>query len=63
MIEALAIGVGLLLVACVYCVRIGYHAIRALCAALERDRRVEYRHPVDGVPVRREPQWLRRARA
>ena len=63
MIAALAIGVGLLLIASAYCVRIGCRAIVQLCADLERDRRVEYRHPVDGVPARQEPQWLRRGRA
>ena len=63
MIAALAIGVGLLLLACVYCVGLGCRAIYQLCSDLERDRTVEYRHPVAGVPVRQEPPWLRRARA
>lgn len=63
MIAALVIGVLLLLIASAYCVGIGCRAIAQLCAELERDRQVDYHHPVAGVPVRREPQWLRRARA
>lgn len=70
MIAALAIGVGLLLVACVYCVGIGCRAVGQLCADLERDRQVEYRYPVPptghrspSTAHRNCPAWLRRARA
>lgn len=61
MIEALAIGVVLLLAASVYFVRLGCCAIVALCADLERDRQVEYQHPVASVPARKCPEWIRRS--
>lgn len=59
MITALAIAAVLLLAACGYCVRIGCRALMALCVQLERDRQVEYQHPVVAVPARPAPQWLR----
>ena len=70
MIAALAIAVGLMVLACVYCVGLGCRAIVQLCAELERDRQVEYRYPVPSTAHRSPatahrhcPAWLRRARA
>lgn len=60
---ALAIAVGLLLCACVYYVRMGCRAIGELCAELERDRQVEYSHPVPAVPRRSAPGWIQRLRS
>lgn len=63
MITLLYLGLTLALCAVVHLVRMGARAIVELCAALERDRRVEYSHPVPSVPARQCPPWLRRAGA
>jgi len=56
---ALCIAVGLILLACLFVVSIGCHAILTLCGQLERDRRNEYR--IAPSLSRPEPQWMKGA--
>lgn len=55
---AIAIAVAMLFAGCLCAIRAAVLAIRDLCASLERDRRVEYRHPVLATPARPAPRWL-----
>lgn len=56
---ALAVAVGLILLACLFVVSIGCRSILTLCGQLDRDRRNEYRI----IPrlSRPEPKWIGRA--
>ncbi len=57
---ALAVAVGLILIACVVAVSIGCRAIWTLCGQLERDRRNEYR--IDQKASRTCPRWIANGR-
>lgn len=56
---ALAVGAGLILVACLVLVDVGCRAIVDLCGALERDRRNEY-HITPRIS-RPAPHWMKGA--
>lgn len=56
----ISVGIGLSLFALVVLVlvRMGCREIVSLCAALERDRAVQYSRPVPPIPARPAPQWV-----